>query len=268
MRDYSSYKFLKVEKTGKVATVWLNRPESLNAIHGDLHKELECIWRDLEEDADVNAIVLTGAGRAFCAGGDVKWMAQFMGGERKGADLLAATGRARRLVEGILDVEQPVIAAVNGDAMGLGATLALFCDVIVASEQARIADPHVRVGVVAGDGGAVIWPLLIGPARAKEFLMRGHGVTGAEAARIGLVNHAVPPDQVLAKAREIAAEIAEGATLAIRWTKRSVNRWLKQQVNMILDTSVAFEMLTFETNDHIEAVQAFIEKRKPNYTGR
>jgi enoyl-CoA hydratase len=168
----------------------------------------------------------------------------------------------------MLDVEQPIIGAINGDAVGLGATIALFCDVIVASEKARFADTHVRVGIVAGDGGAVIWPVLIGPARAKEFLMRGHFINGAEAAKIGLVNYAVPPEEVLPKAREIAQELAEGPTWAIRWSKLSVNKWLKDQVNLIMDASLAYEMLTFNTEDHKEAARAFVEKRKPKYQGR
>ena len=171
-------------------------------------------------------------------------------------------------MQNMLDVEQPIIGAINGDAVGLGATIALLCDVIVASEKARFADTHVRVGIVAGDGGAVIWPLLIGPARAKEFLMRGHFVNGADAAKMGLVNYAVPPEAVLPKAREIAQELAEGPTWAIRWSKLSVNKWLKDQVNLIMDASLAYEMLTFNTEDHKEAARAFVEKRKPKYQGR
>src|SRR5207237_7007168 len=141
------------------------------------------------------------------------------------------------LVQNMLDVEQPIIGAINGDAVGLGATIALLCDVIVASEKARFADTHVRVGIVAGDGGAVIWPLLIGPARAKEFLMRGNFINGADAMKMGLVNYAVPAEQVMAKAGEIARELADGPTWAIRWTKLSVNKWLKEQVNLVLDAS-------------------------------
>jgi enoyl-CoA hydratase len=268
MTDYSRYECIKVEKADKLATVTLNRPDSLNAVNPQLHHELEHIWLDLAEDSEVNAILLTGAGRAFCAGGDVKGMASRSGGsgERRGAGISPAGGR--RVVERMLDVEQPIIGAINGDAVGLGATIALFCDVIVASEKARFGDPHVRVGIVAGDGGAIIWPALIGPARAKEFLMRGHLVNGADAAKMGLVNYAVPPEQVLTKAREIAQELAEGPTWAIRWSKLSVNKWLKDQVNLILDASLAYEMVTFTTEDHKEAARAFVEKRKPKYQGR
>ena len=270
MTDYSGYGCIKVEKADKLATVTLNRPDSLNAVNPQLHHELERIWVDLAEDADVNAILLTGAGKAFCAGGDVKGMASRSSGGGEGGQRRFALNPhgGRRLVQNMLEVEQPIIGAINGDAVGLGATIALFCDVIVASEKARFGDPHVRVGIVAGDGGAVIWPLLIGPARAKEFLMRGHLVNGAEAAKMGLVNYAVPPEQVLPKARELAQELADGPTWAIRWSKLSVNKWLKDQLNLILDASLAYEMITFTTEDHKEAARAFVEKRKPKFQGR
>ena len=259
--DYSDYEFLKVEVADRVATITINRPDSLNAVNNVVHHELEQIWLDVRADHDVNAIILTGAGRAFCAGGDVKGMA---GGGR--GPIAASNGR--RLVDNFLDVEQPVIGAINGDAIGLGATLALLCDITVVSEKARFADTHVKVGIVAGDGGAVIWPLLIGPHRAKEFLMRGNFISGAEAARIGMVNYAVAPEQVMSKARELAQELADGPTWAIRWSKLAVNKWLKQQSNLIMDASLAYEMMTFNTKDHQEAVKAFVEKRKPDFVGQ
>jgi enoyl-CoA hydratase len=269
--DYSDYEFLKVDIAERVATITINRPDSLNAVNNAVHHELEQIWVDVRADQDVNAIILTGAGRAFCAGGDVKGMAA---GSRAGATGKKGKGRGpiaaangRRLVENMLDVEQPIIGAINGDAVGLGATLALLCDITIVSEKARLADTHVKVGIVAGDGGAVIWPLLIGPHRAKEFLMRGNFISGAEAGRIGMVNYAVAPEQVMTKAREMAQELADGPTWAIRWSKLAVNKWLKQQANLIMDASLAYEMMTFNTKDHQEAVKAFVEKRKPNFVG-
>jgi len=269
--DYSEYEFLKVDVAERVATITINRPDRLNAVHNALHHELEQIWIDVRADHDVNAIILTGAGRAFCAGGDVKGMAEgsLSGvapkkGKGRGRGPIAASN-GRRVVENMLDVEQPIIGAINGDAIGLGATLALLCDIIVASEKARFADTHVKVGIVAGDGGAVIWPLLIGPHRAKEFLMRGNFINGAEAGRIGMVNYTVEPEAVMSKAKELAQELADGPTWAIRWSKLAVNKWLKQQANLILDASLAYEMMTFNTNDHQEAVKAFVEKRKPNF---
>ena len=271
--DYGDYEYLKVETVDRVATLTINRPDSLNAVNSRMHHELEQIWIDLRGDRDVNAILFTGAGRAFCAGGDVKGMASgsLVAGGKGGTrfekgPITAANGR--RVVENMLDVEQPIIGAINGDAVGLGATLALLCDITVVSEKARFADTHVKVGVVAGDGGAVIWPLLIGPHRAKEFLMRGNFINGAEAGRIGMVNYAVAPDQVMTRARELAQELADGPTWAIRWSKLAVNKWLKQQANLILDASLAYEMMTFKTEDHKEAVKAFLEKREAKFKGR
>ncbi|HEY6421147.1 MAG TPA: enoyl-CoA hydratase-related protein [Candidatus Binataceae bacterium] len=272
MADYSRYEFIKVENDHGVATVMLNRPDSLNAVNGGLHSELERIWGDLADDSEINAIVLTGAGRAFCAGGDVKGMSSGAltgapAGTSRRSSSFATAAHGRRIVQNMLEVEQPIIGAINGDAIGLGSTIALLCDVIVASEKARFGDTHVKVGIVAGDGGAVIWPLLIGPARAKEFLMRGNLINGAEAVKIGLVNYAVAPELVVPRANEIARELADGATLAIRWTKLAVNKWLKEQVNLVLDASLAYEMLTMATEDHREATRAFVEKRKPQFKG-
>ena len=173
--DYSEYEFLKVDVADRVATITINRPDSLNAVNNAVHHELEQIWIDVRADQDVNAIILTGAGRAFCAGGDVKGMAAGTltastgkKGKGRGRGPIAASN-GRRLVDNMLDVEQPIIGAINGDAIGLGATLALLCDITVVSEKARFADTHVKVGIVAGDGGAVIWPLLIGPHRAQRI---------------------------------------------------------------------------------------------------
>jgi enoyl-CoA hydratase len=174
----------------------------------------------------------------------------------------------RRIVQNILDCDQPIVCAINGDCIGLAATVALLCDITVCSDAARIADPHVKIGLVAGDGGAVIWPMLVGPNRAKEFLMRGNLISGIDAERMGLVNYALPQDQVLAKARALAQELADGPPWAIRWTKLSVNKAVKDQFNLIMDMSYALEMCTFQTQDHREAVTAFVEKRKPKFTGR
>jgi enoyl-CoA hydratase/carnithine racemase len=267
MTDYSHYECIKVDKEGPLATLTLNRPESLNAVNPQLHTELEEIWVDVARDGDINAIILTGAGRAFCAGGDVKGMDSRAGEDEKTRHMLRTPARARRLIQNMLMVEQPIIGAINGDAVGLGATIALFCDVVIAAEKARFGDPHVKVGIVAGDGGAIIWPALIGVSRAKEFLMTGKLINAVEAERIGLINHAVAREDVIVKARELALELAQGPTWAIRWTKVSVNKWLSDQVNLILDASLGLEMLTFGTQDHKEATRAWVEKRKPEFKG-
>src|SRR5215470_19313044 len=264
MTDYSEYEFLKIEVANRVATVTLNRPDKLNAVNAAMHHEFEQIWIDLAEDRDVNAIFLTGAGKAFSIGGDIMSRDKPMKNKgRGGRRIVMADGR--RVIENILDVEQPIVAAINGDALGFAANVALLCDVTVAAETAKLADTHVALGAVAGDGGAVIWPLLIGPNRAKEFLMLGDSITGADAARIGLVNYAVPTEEVLPKARELAQRLADGPTWAIRWSKLAVNKWLKQQANLIMDAGLAYEAVSLMAKDHQEALHALRERRRPNF---
>lgn len=261
--DYSRYECLSVGRHAKVLTVALDRPQALNAINARLHTELSRVFADIAQDTDTEAVVLTGKGRAFCAGGDIKWFQ-----DMTPAQLDALFTEARKIIIDLLEVEQPIIAAVNGPATGLGATLALFSDVIYAADNARIGDPHVRVGVVAGDGGAIIWPWLVGAARAKEFLMTGDLVSADEAERIGLVNHVVPAGELLDTARAFAHRLANGPRLAIRGTKVSVNKILRDTVNLVLDTSLAIEKQCFHTRDHQEAIRSFVEKRAPKFTGR
>ena len=268
MTDYSSYRCLKIEKADGLATVTLNRPDSRNQIDHRFHVELQDIWVDLARDKEINAVLLTGSGKYFSVGGNVKGMQDRPGGDVfEEGEMLEPSG-GRRIVQNILDCELPVVCAINGDCIGLAATVALLCDITVASEKARIADPHVKIGLVAGDGGAVIWPMLVGPNRAKEFLMRGNLIKATDAERMGLVNYAVPEEEVLPRARALAQELADGPPWAIRWTKLSVNKAVKEQFNLIMDASYALEMVTFQTSDHREAVSAFVEKRKPKFTGR
>ena len=261
--DYSRYNCLRVTRQDRVLTVAFNRPDSLNAINGEMHTELSEIFADIAKDGDTYAVVITGNGRAFCAGGDIKWFQHMTP-----TQLDALFTEARKIIIDLLELEQPVIAAINGAATGLGATIALFSDVIIAAESARIGDPHVHVGVVAGDGGAVIWPWLVGAARAKQFLMTGDLITASEAERIGLINRVVPPDQLMPAAGELASRLANGPTQAIRGTKASVNKILRDTANLVLDTSLAREKLCFFTEDHREAINAFLEKRPPRFTGR
>jgi enoyl-CoA hydratase len=268
MPDYS-YRTLIVEKADRVATLTLNRPDRLNAVGDGMHEELEDFFGRINDDADVNAIIVTGAGRAFCAGGDIGDMsaAPEPSGKVRAVPVTFSRG-PRRLILQLLEVEAPIVSAVNGPAVGLGATLALLGDVIIAAQGARIGDTHVRVGLVAGDGGAVIWPLLVGVHRAKEYLMTGELLQAEEAERIGLVNHVVPPDELMPKARELAEKLANGPMWAVRWTKASINKVIRERMNLILDTSLAFEALTSGTEDHIEAARAYVEKRPPKFTGR
>jgi enoyl-CoA hydratase len=265
--DYARYRDLAIQRDNGIATLTLNQAENRNAIHAEMHAELEHVWLDLSADKEVNVIVLTGAGKMFSAGGDIKRMVNRYGTDEGWQFSIDTPASTKRLFQNILEVEKPIIAAINGDAVGLGATLALFADSTVIADTAKFGDSHVKVGLVAGDGGAVIWPILVGPNRAKEFLMRGKLVSGTEAHAMGLVNHAVPVDQVMEEAMKIARELNALPPLAVRWTKLSVNKYIKQQLNLILDASIAYEMLSINSRDHHEAAKAFLEKRPPVYKG-
>ncbi len=268
MVDYSKYRSIVAEREDKVLTLTLNRPEALNAVSPEMHTELSRIFTDVQLDEETNAVVVTGAGKAFSAGGDVKGMLDRAEGKADEAPAITRVFEARKIIDSMLDCEKPIIAAVNGPAIGLGATLALFCDVIFASDKARFGDPHVKVGITAGDGGAVIWPLLIGPARAKEFLMTGDIIDANGAERIGLVNHVVPHDKLREEAWGFARKLANGPSVAINTTKMSVNKMMKSVANLVLDYSLAVEMHCFNTEDHVEAAKSFVEKREPKFKGR
>lgn len=263
--DYDSYQAIVAVRHGRILTLTLNRPEALNAINEQLHEELSRIFYDVAGDRDTDVVVLTGAGSAFCAGGDLDWIDAMHGDPQAFA---RTVWEGKRLINSLLDIEQPVIARLPGHAIGLGATLALFCDIIYAADTAKIGDPHVSVGLVAGDGGAVIWPQLIGYPRAKEFLLTGDLLLAPRAAEIGLINYALPADQLDAAVYGMAERLAGGAVNAIKWTKASVNLGLKQIANAVLDTAFNFEAMSQMTQDHKIATQAFLNKQKPKFTGR
>ncbi|MFP6773202.1 MAG: enoyl-CoA hydratase-related protein [Alphaproteobacteria bacterium] len=263
--NYDKYSCFEVSYQGRVLTLTMNRPDDMNAVNKDMHDELGSIFYDLQLDDDADVIVLTGAGRAFSAGGDLAMMKRIADGSDEPFLRLVD---AKRIVFSLLDLEKPIISAVNGHAMGLGATIALLCDTIFMSSKAKIGDPHVKIGVVAGDGGCVIWPQLIGYAKAKEYLMTGDLIDAAAAERMGLINHVTEPEETLAKAQAFAKRLADGPTVAIRGTKISANIGLKQLAHSIMDTSLAYEWLCFDGPDHREAVTAFLEKREPKFTER
>jgi enoyl-CoA hydratase len=260
--NYAGYQHILSARRNRVLTLTLNRPDSLNAIDGRLHEELSRIFYDVAVDDDADVIVLTGAGRAFSAGGDFRWFQQMIDDP---ALWERCRVEAKKIVFGLLECEKPVIAKLNGHAVGLGATLALLCDVVFAAKGARIADPHVLAGMVGGDGGAIIWPQLIGYARAKEYLMTGDPILAEDAERMGLINHAVDAADLDVVVDAFADRLASGAVQAIRYTKTSVNIGLRQLAHAILDASLAYEALTNFSADHQEAVSAFLEKRKPRF---
>jgi enoyl-CoA hydratase len=265
--NYSNFKALEVTQDGRLLTVALNRPERLNAVNGDVHRELEDIFRMLAYDQSVGAIILTGNGKAFCAGGDVKMFAE-NAQSNEPQPVNSPVASAKRILNDYLEVEQPIIAAVNGPAMGLGATLALFADIVLMADEAIIADTHVNVGIVAGDGGTVAWPMLLPLNRAKYYLLTGARLGGEEAWRIGLVNEHMPLADLMPRARELGHQLANMAPWAVRLTKVSLNKAMREKVQNDMDGSLALEMWTFKTEDHKEASIAFVERRAPTFTGR
>lgn len=271
---YAEYKTLQISQEDRLLTVSLNRPDSLNAVGGGMHEELEQLWDVIRRDKSVGAVFLRGNGRAFCSGGDVKGMAQSASsGSADGRASAASVAAgmlvsAKSLIANMLEVEVPIVCAVHGYAMGLGATIALCSDVVIAADDAVIADTHVNIGLVAGDGGALIWPLLLPVNTAKYYLMTGERITGARAAEIGLVVKSVPKEQLDDEARAVAERLAGGPTVAIRFTKTAVNKILRERLNLLFDTSLLLEAASMFSADHAEATSAFVEKRDPKYTGR
>jgi enoyl-CoA hydratase len=262
--NFEGYKTLAFRRDARVLHVSFNRPDTLNAFDADLHADFERFVSEVPRDDATHVIVLSGAGKAFSAGGDIDHMQELVD-EPDGIYGEIASGK--RLITALLDVPQPIIAKINGPAIGLGATIALFCDISFAAAHAKIADPHVKVGFVAGDGGAVIWPQLIGFARAKQYLLTGDAITGQEAAQIGLVNFAYPADELDAAVDAFAQRLAGGARRAVQWTKATINVGLKQVAASVLEAGAAYEMLSNQTRDHAEAVAAFRAKRAPDFSG-
>ena len=250
-----------------VAVLTFNQPDRLNAFDTEMHQDVEEAFVALADDEGVKVVVVTGAGKAFSAGGDLKQLVSTHGTVEGWKQIATGMHSVKRIVDNILSCRKPTIAAVNGDAVGLGAIIALCCDLQIMSETARLGDTHVRVGLVAGDGGTVMWPLLLGPNRAKDFLMRGRLVKGVEAERVGLVTQCAPPEQTLARALELAQELAGLPSMAVQLTKVLVNKGIKDQMNLMMDASIAYEYLTMVSHDHKEAAEAFLEKRKGVFVG-
>lgn len=226
-----------------VVVVTLNRPETLNAADQVLHEALTRVWEDVQRMEGARAVVLTGAGKAFSAGGDLGLLQRMVDDTVLRQEVMA---EAALLVRRLLGFPLPVVAAVNGAAVGLGCSLAGLCDLVVMAEDAYFADPHVSLGLVAGDGGALTWPLTIGPARAREWLLLGGRITAQEAQQAGLVNRIVPRDQVLAEARGLAARLAALPPQSLHETRRAISSGIVANVEAQLDSLLAAEVRSFD----------------------
>jgi enoyl-CoA hydratase len=260
--DYKDYQHLEFEhRPNGVLLITLNRPERLNATNDRLHWELTQIWQTIGADPDTKVAVVTGKGRAFSAGGDMEMVEANAKDPRR---LARVVQEATDLVYNIINLDKPVVSAINGVAVGAGLVVALLADISIIGENVRFTDGHTKLGVVAGDHAAIVWPLLCGMAKAKYYLLTSDFIDGKEAERIGLVSMCVPMDQVVPKALEVADKLANGSQQAIRWTKKSLNNWLRM-AGPIFDNSMALEMLTFMEEDVREGIAAVREKRAPNF---
>jgi enoyl-CoA hydratase len=245
---------LLIEEVGAVRVVTMNKPETLNANSPDLHNALVDVWHHLASDGEARAVVLTGAGRAFSAGGDMDDFVQlWTDTSRRRREL----DQARRLLREMLDFPLPLIAAINGPAVGLGCSLAVGCDLLVMSETAYLADPHVAIGLTAGDGGAATWPLLMSMPRAKEYLFTGDRISAEVALNMGLVNRVVPGDELVDSAVEFATRLAALPPQALRSTKHALNIHLRRAAEGVLDYALQAEFESFGTAEHQAAVERF-----------
>ena len=256
------FKELLIEREGRLLRITFNRPDAMNAVNLTLHDELSDAFWFCQGDPDSDLIVLTGAGRAFSAGGDLDHLQR----NAENPHLFDHEARmAKRIVYAMLDIDKPIVCRLNGHAVGLGATIALLCDIVFAAEGAKIGDPHVGLGLVAGDGGAVLWAQRIGLARAKEYLFTGELLTAAKAAEIGLVNHCVPLDELDAAVDGFCQKLLSGAMNAIWATKVLTNLELKRIAHAVMETGIALESLSVRHPNHLEGVMALKERRKPEF---
>jgi enoyl-CoA hydratase len=259
---YSSFDALQLEMVDAgVLRLTFDTPGRLNAVGSEMHGQLVAIWRELDADADVNVVVVRGAGEAFSAGGDLDLVEDI-------ADSFDARARvfeeARDLVYNIINCSTPIVSAMHGPAVGAGLAVGLLADISIAARSARIVDGHTRLGVAAGDHAVIVWPLLCGMAKAKYHLLLCEPLSGEEAERIGLVSMCVDDDELDAAALTVAQKLAAGSTTAIRWTKHSLNNWLRM-AGPSFDASLAMEFLGFTGPDVREGIASLKEKRRPRF---
>jgi len=257
------FKTIQLERDKEIGVVYLNQPETRNALSMEMQEELRIALEGLARDGAVKAIVISGRGTAFCAGGDLRTMGDskpFQGRQRMQS--------VHRLVLALRNLEKPVLAAVNGPAFGAGWSLAMACDFVIASEKARFSLAFVKVGLIPDCGSLYLLPRIIGLPKAKELMMTGRVVEAAEAGALGLVNKVVPPEQLLPEALTLARELAQGPPLALGLLKSIVNRAFETDFLTLLEEEALAQDLCLQTEDHREGVRAFFEKRKPEFIGK
>ncbi|MGE0877178.1 MAG: enoyl-CoA hydratase/isomerase family protein [Acidimicrobiia bacterium] len=256
--DYSQFApALLVEKEGPLRILTMNYPESMNSFQDPLHRAMRDVWNVLMDDEEAKAVVVTGAGKAFSAGGHIP---NFIRNYHEYYYRRRDIRYAERLWKGMIACEIPMVAAVNGPAVGLGASIAVHCDLVVMNEDTYMSDPHVSIGLVAGDGGAVSWPLYMGLLRAKEYILLGDRIPAAECKNLGLANRVVPADQVLSTAKELAMRLANQPPQALRDTKRALNLHLQAAADLVLGFALSAELESFSTEELKALAESFVKK--------
>jgi enoyl-CoA hydratase len=262
LERYATYTALDIDSPmPRVLRITFNKPDTLNSLDEDGHRELTYIWRDIDDDPNVSVAILTGKGRAFSSGGDFGMIEKMIDDHK----VRARTWKeARDLVYNIINCSKPIVSAINGAAVGAGLVAGLLADISIAGKSARIVDGHTRLGVAAGDSAVMNWPLLCGMAKAKYHLLMCEPMNGEEAERIGMVALCVPDDELQSRALAVAEKLRDSAPAATRWTKYALNNWYRM-AGPAFDASTALEMLGFTTPEAVEGVRSHREKRKPNF---
>jgi enoyl-CoA hydratase len=258
MAYFPEYETLLTEKQGSVLRLTLNRPDKLNAVDARMHRELSEVFGRINADTSLDVVILTGAGRAFSAGGDSVWMEELI---RKPREWQRKAAESRRLWLSLLDLEKPLLCRLNGAARGMCATLVALCDIVIAATDATLADTHINMALAAADGANVIWPLIVGYHRAKDLLFTGRALSAAEALELGLINTVVPMEQLDATVDEYAQRLISGPARALQWTKMGVNFQMKQIVWPALENALNLLELSNFHADHAAAVEAFNKAR-------
>ncbi|HUZ10319.1 MAG TPA: enoyl-CoA hydratase/isomerase family protein [Acidimicrobiales bacterium] len=250
---------LLVEERGPVRIITMNKPEQLNSMSDDLHHAIGEVWHELLSDHEARVVVLTGAGRAFCTGG---YMANFIRSNQDPVMRRRDIRQAEHLAKAMIDCDLPIVAAVNGPAVGLGCSLAVMSDIVLMADDAWFADTHVNVGLVAGDGGAVSWPLMMSLLKAKEYIFLGDRIPAADAVQLGLANRVCPPDRLMEEALLLAGRLAEQPQQALRDTKRALNKHLEHAAGLVLSFALAAETESFGTEDVRKIAEGFLARKK------
>ncbi len=252
---------LRVEVDGPLRTVVLNRPDALNAVNRALHRALAVVWRQIAADPDARVVILTGAGRAFSAGGDLDWISSFLDDHAARDESLR---EGAEIIDELVRFPLPIVTAVNGPAVGLAFSVAILSDVVLVADDAYLADPHVSVGLVAGDGGAAFWPRLGPSLRLREYLYTGDRIAPDVAVELGLATRVVPADALMDEARRVAGRIARQPESAVQGTKRVLNMHLAQALSGAVPAGFVAELASMQSEDHRQRLQALRDRaRRP-----